>query len=170
MRRHENLCIFIKIKTQYRNSKNKETKHTLLSAPALELNLVAVTTLLFLGSTAPTATSGVSTIATNLGGAVKIVARPYRIGNPPELRAGLPFPGEGLMGVVGVRSPETLNFNLFIPFVVVVGLMEEESPVGANEIRRCGIEFVERPSADIVIVLVLDDCDPATGGGGGGRV
>jgi hypothetical protein len=75
-------------------------------------------------------------------------------------------------GVVGVRGPETLNLNLllFIPFVVVVldVIMEDdkEIPVGANEIRRCGIEFVERPSADIV--LVLDNCDPATGGGGGG--
>ena len=49
---------------------------TLRSAPALELNLVAVTTRLFLGSTAPTATSGVSTTDTTLGGAVKIAARP----------------------------------------------------------------------------------------------
>ena len=71
------------------------------------------------------------------------------------------------MGVVGVRSPETLNLNLlFIPFVVVVfDVMEEDIPVGASEIRRCGIEFVERPSAELV--LVLDNCDPATGGGGG---
>ena len=68
------------------------------------------------------------------------------------------------MGVIGVRSPETLNYNLFIPFVVVVlDVMEEETPIGANEIRRCGVEFVDRPSADIV--LVLDNCDPATGGG-----
>jgi hypothetical protein len=168
MRRHENLYKKSHKQAQTPNSK----KHTLLSAPALELNLVAVTTLLFLGSTAPTATSGVSTIATNLGGAVKIVARPYRIGNPPEVRAGVLlvlFPDEGLMGVVGVRSPETLNLNLFIPLVVVVldDIMEEEVPVGANEIRRCGVEFVERPSADIVLVLVLDNCDPATEGGGG---
>lgn len=53
---------------------------TLRSAPALELNLVAVTTLLFCGSTAPTATSGVSTTATSLGGAVSMAARPYRTG------------------------------------------------------------------------------------------
>ena len=72
------------------------------------------------------------------------------------------------MGVIGVRSPETLNL-LSISFVVVVVLIMEENkdeiPVGANEIRRCGIEFVERPSA----VLVLDNGDPpATLGGGGG--
>lgn len=52
---------------------------TLRSAPALELNRVAVTTLLFLGSTAPTATSGVSIIATILGGAVRIAACPNRV-------------------------------------------------------------------------------------------
>lgn len=71
------------------------------------------------------------------------------------------------MGVLGVRSPETLNLNLFIPFVVVVldVIMEEDKLVGANDIRRCGVEIIERLSADIV--LVLDDCDPATGGGGG---
>lgn len=50
------------------------------SAPARVLNLVAVTTLRFKGSTAPTATSGVSTIATSFGGAVRIAALPYRIG------------------------------------------------------------------------------------------
>ena len=74
------------------------------------------------------------------------------------------------MGVVGDRSPETFNLNLlFIPFVVLI--MEEykeEIPVGANEIQCCGIKFVERPSADIVIILVLDNCDPPAAGGGGG--
>ena len=108
-----------------------------------------------------------------MGGTVKIVTRPYRIVNPPKARAGV-LPGEGLMGVVRDRSPETFNLNLlFIPFVVVVVLIMEEYkdeiPVGANEIQRCGIEFIERPSADIVIILVLNNCDPpATGGGGGG--
>jgi hypothetical protein len=78
----------------------KRKKLTLRSAPALELNLVAVTTLLFLGSTAPTATSGVSTTATIFGGAVNIAARPNRTGNngPPGL-------GEGLIKPVGVRGP-----------------------------------------------------------------
>jgi hypothetical protein len=48
---------------------------TLRSAPARELNLVAVTTRRFLGSTAPTATSGVSMTAINRGGAVSMAAR-----------------------------------------------------------------------------------------------
>lgn len=41
---------------------------TLRSAPALELNRVAVVTRLFNGSTAPTATSGVSITASSFGG------------------------------------------------------------------------------------------------------
>jgi hypothetical protein len=140
MCRHEKL---ITIKKKINHPETKQ--HTLLSAPALELNLVAVTTLLFLGSTAPTATSGVSTIAINLGGAVKIVARPYRIGNPPEVGAEvILLLGDGLRGVVGVRNPETLNFNLFIPFVVVVVVVvEEEMHLDVNEIRRCTVELVE---------------------------
>ena len=73
---------------------------TLRSAPALELNLVAVTTLLFLGSTAPTATSGVTTTATSFGGAVKIAARPNLIANPSAPTAplgdnGVPERGTG---------------------------------------------------------------------------
>jgi hypothetical protein len=79
---------------------NRRRKLTRRSAPALELNLVAVTTLLFLGSTAPTATSGVSTTATIFGGAVKIAARPNRTGN-----SGPPGLGEGLAMLVGVRGP-----------------------------------------------------------------
>jgi len=79
------------------------------------------------------------------------------MGNPPGGAGVILFLGEGFMGVVGVRGPETLNLDLLLfPAVVVV------EDVGANEIRRCGIEFVERPSADIV--SVLDTCD---GGGGG---
>ena len=60
---------------------NAAVSLTLRSAPALELNRVAVTTRLFLGSTAPTATSGVSTKAISVGGAVRMAARPYRTGN-----------------------------------------------------------------------------------------
>jgi hypothetical protein len=82
---------------------------TLRSAPALELNLVAVTTRLFLGSTAPTTTSGVSTTATNLGGAVRMAARPYLTAN-----VGVPGRGErdeGLGGIPvgGVREVDMLN-------------------------------------------------------------
>ena len=64
---------------------------------------MAVTTLRFLGSTAPTATSvGVVTMATSLGGAVRIAALPNRIGNPPFVEApidndnGVVPRGEGL--------------------------------------------------------------------------
>ena len=64
--------------------------------PALLLNLVAVTTLLFLGSTAPTATSGVSTTATSLGGAVSTVALPNSMGEPTR--------GDGLIGVIGLAG------------------------------------------------------------------
>lgn len=45
--------------------------HTLRSAPARVLNLVAVVTRLFRGSTAPTATSGVSITARIFGGRIK---------------------------------------------------------------------------------------------------
>lgn len=79
-------CVDIKIyPTKLRKivrRKKRLCQLTLRSVPALELNLVAVNTLLFLGSTAPTATSGVSTSATSFGGAVKIAARPNLIGNP----------------------------------------------------------------------------------------
>ena len=115
--RHEDLQRNNSIDFSANKQKLKESEHTRLSAPALELNLVAVTTLLFLGSTAPTATSGVSTIATSFGGAVKIVARPNLKGNPaptlPLPGAGVPFLGEGLSGVVGVRGPPTLSLDLF---------------------------------------------------------
>lgn len=70
------------------------------SAPARELNLVAVTTRRFLGSTAPTATSGVSIIAISRGGAVSMAARPNRAAEPGEPRTGPP----GLFGVPGVRG------------------------------------------------------------------
>jgi hypothetical protein len=60
---------------------NKE-RHTRRSAPARELNRVAVTTRFFRGSTAPIDTSGVSTIATSFGGAVRIAARPKCAANP----------------------------------------------------------------------------------------
>jgi hypothetical protein len=65
-----------------RSSHIRGIKHTLRSAPALELNLVAVTTLLSLASTATTATSDVSTSATSSGGAVKVPAWPNLIAIP----------------------------------------------------------------------------------------
>ena len=56
-------------------AKNRLAIHllTFLSAPALELNRVAVTTLRFRGSMTPTATSGVSITETILGGAAMFI-------------------------------------------------------------------------------------------------
>lgn len=78
---------------------------TRLSAPARELNRVAVTTRRLSGSTAPTATSGVTTMLTSFGGAVKIVARPKRTGNDtgvePRGDAGIPgVLARGLKGLI----------------------------------------------------------------------
>jgi hypothetical protein len=121
----------------------KVVKETLTrrSAPARELNLVAVTTRRFLGSTAPTATSGVSTTATNFGGAVRIAARPNRIAKGE--RPGVPVPQDGLIGVVGVRGPATLNRPLLIELAFEVDL--------AKESRRCEADAaeVERESAEL---------------------
>jgi hypothetical protein len=58
-----------------------------------------VTTRRFLGSTAPTATSGVSIIAISRGGAVSMAARPKRAARPGE-----PPRPPGLIGVPGVRG------------------------------------------------------------------
>src|SRR6266550_3229269 len=63
---------------------------TLRSTSTLELNLVAVTTLRSLGSTAPTATPGVSTSS---GGAIKIAAWLNSTKNP---FASLSVEGRGL--------------------------------------------------------------------------
>ena len=82
-----------------------EYTHTVRVAPARVLNRVAVTTRLFLGSTAPTATSGVSTTATSFGGAVRTAARPNRTANGdwPSEETGVPVRGEPVMetGVMG---------------------------------------------------------------------
>lgn len=80
---------------------------TLRSAPARELNLVAVTTRRFLGSTAPTATSGVSTTATSFGGAVRMAAWPKRTA---KMGAGVPIRERGVRGLVGVTGSEGRPF------------------------------------------------------------
>jgi hypothetical protein len=49
--------------------------------------------------------SGVSTIT--FGGAVRIAARPYRMGNGDDI--GIPILGDGLMGVMGVRGMVVLK-------------------------------------------------------------
>ena len=81
--------------------KIKKPLLTLRSAPARELNLVAVTTRLLRASTAPTATSGVSTTATSRGAAVKIAARPNNI--VPALT--------GVPGVRGLTPPRADPFK-----------------------------------------------------------
>lgn len=95
------------------------TSLTARFAPALELNLVAVTTLLFRGSTDPTAISGVSTTATNFGGAVKTAALPNLTGNADGTEdTGVPMRGEGLTGVVGAVGKAVLRERrLFSPFI-----------------------------------------------------
>ena len=79
---------------------------TVLVAPARVLKRVAVTTRRFLGSTAPTATSGVSTTATSLGGAVRTAARPNRTakGDCPVAEMGVPTRGEPIIDT-GVMGP-----------------------------------------------------------------
>jgi hypothetical protein len=98
---------------------NHHVNLTLRSAPALELNLVAVTTRLFLGSTAPTATSGVSTTAISLGGAVRIAAQPKRTAKGDNML------DEALMGVVGVRGPLTLKRPFPIKLTLEVDRVRE---------------------------------------------
>ena len=104
---------------------------TVLSAPARVLKRVAVMTRFFLGSTAPTATSGVSTTATSLGGAVKTAARPKRTakGDCPVADMGVPTRGEpiidtGVMGPLEMLS-ESRAFALTLPGKPV-GLFEAE--------------------------------------------
>ncbi len=115
MRRYENL-------TRHQHQQRIVLQHDtyLRSAPALELNLAAVTTLHSLGLTAPTATSSVSTTATSLGGAVKIAARPNSTESPfaPPSRNGLcpqtTIPNSMLTTCPQLRSKQTHNL-LFSP-------------------------------------------------------
>jgi hypothetical protein len=107
---------------------------TLRSAPARELNRVAVTTLLFLGSTAPTATSGVSTSPTSLGAAVNIAARPNSI--PPPALAD-----PGLTGVPGGRGLVPVLERPVLPWATEVDgererVERERERVGARVSRR----------------------------------
>jgi len=121
---------------------------TLRSAPALELKRVAVTTRRFNGSTAPTATSGVSTIAINLGGAVRMAACPNLTAN-----VGVPFLGEALIPVLLL----TLVFKLMRP------LRENEGGGGvliewARELLLPGVEMdeVEKPIDEPVRLRVAE--------------
>lgn len=88
------------------------------------LNLVAVTTLRFLGSTAPTATSGVSTTAINFGGAVNTAALPNLTENPdPKPDTGVPVLGDGLTDALLVLRPEEAGGVI----IIIPGPMFSES-------------------------------------------
>ena len=157
--------------------KKKGATLTRRSAPALELNLVAVTTLRFLGSTAPTATSGVSTTATNLGGAVKIAARPNSTENPfaplgvevveaARLPAGVPDRvSVGLWANDALprdARPPTLVFRLNRPLALPATLppATDAPPVGG--IRA--IEWRGRPVARLRLAERSGDWEMALGG------
>jgi len=171
MRRNENLIHVVSpmsIITQ---------THTLRSAPALELNLVAVTTLRFLGSTAPTATSGVSTTATSLGGAVKIAARPNNTENPlaapfnvevveaAKLPAGVPDRVNVGLWVnapppIDARPPPPypkLVLRLNRPFVLPATLPPDTDGARAMEWRG-------RPVPRLRLAERRGDCEMALGG------
>ncbi len=115
---------------------------TLRSAPDLELNRVAVTTLRFLGSTAPTAISGVSTIPTIFGGAVNTAARPNSIlcGFAIEAESGVAERSAvGLRrGVVGVRGG---TLRLSLPLDILGVLPFAPSVDVFSEMRRGGVEI-----------------------------
>lgn len=111
-----------------------------------------MTTLRFLGSTAPTAISGVSTIPTIFGGAVNTAARPNSIacGLAIEERGVADRSAVGLKsGVVGVRGG-TLRLSLPLEILGVLPL----APIVEvfSEMRRGGVEIddVDRASEGTV--------------------
>jgi len=127
----------------------------LRSAPALELNLVAVTTLLFLGSTAPTATSGVSTSATNFGGAVNIAARPNRIANPSAPTAPLLIGESGVPArSEGEGSPESGDARECRPRGAAVAVLTDILRVDCL-LGGVDIDDVDRASEEIVRVRAV---------------
>jgi hypothetical protein len=96
-----------------------------------------VTTLLFLGSTAPTATSGVSTIATIFGGAVNIAACPNliaNVGGPPGAIEAREVERLILVDKLN-RGAATLD-KLDLPFLIPVDEAAEAGVAVAKEIRR----------------------------------
>lgn len=123
------------------------SRRTVLLAPARVLKRVAVTTRLFLGSTAPTAISVVSTTATSFGGAVRTAARPNLTANAdPE--TGVPVLGDGLAGVIGVCGEVTPTLSDNLPFRLrpEVEVPRGDRTLPATESLRCGVasEEVER--------------------------
>lgn len=133
-----------------RSKYNGLEKGTLRSAPALELNLVEVMIRLFRGSIAPIDTSGVSSIATNLGGAVKIAALPYLTG---KTELGVPTRGDMGPGVVGVRGLLMLNRSL-----APIEDLEPETEV-TREGRLGGVptDEVERARIEVVRLRKTDE-------------
>ena len=123
---------------------------TVLLAPARVLKRVAVTTRRFLGSTAPTAMSGVSTTATSFGGAVRTAARPNRIAKPRPgpVDTGVPVLGDGLTGVIGVcgEARPMLSDSLPLRLTPDVEPPSGDFALPARESLRCGVasEEVER--------------------------
>ena len=109
-----------------------------------------MTTRLFLGSTAPTAISGVSTTATSFGGAVRTAARPNRTAkpDPAAVDTGVPILGDGLTGVIGVcgEVAPILSDNLPLRLTPDVELPSGDFTLPARESLRCGVarEEVDR--------------------------
>lgn len=120
-------------------------------APLRVLNRVAVTTRRFCGSTAPTATSGVSTTPTSFGGAVSTAARPKN--------SGVPGPGDGLTGVMGVVG--LARFSDSRPFAPLVEAPAELYEF-AIELRRPGVAY------DVDRVSEARDMDDTVRGAGAG--
>lgn len=121
------------------------------------LNLVAVTTLRFLGSTAPTATSGVSTTATNFGGAVNTAALPYLTEN------GEPGRGVSVLdmgdGLTDEPNPELKLVLMPAPILSERRLLAADVPNGLrmagdaaaeSVLRREVTEDVERERVSVI--------------------
>ncbi|KAJ8581773.1 hypothetical protein M405DRAFT_846826 [Rhizopogon salebrosus TDB-379] len=115
-------------------------------SPSRELNSVAVTTLLFLGSTAPgpTTTSGVSTNATSFGGAVKIAVRSNLIENPSASAAHI-IGDSGCARGAGAR----------------VRVWVGENGDALLRLDESGVTGVPRDRVDICPGRTRDETDPA---------
>lgn len=121
---------------------------TVLLAPARVLKRVAIPTCRFLGSTAPTASSGVFTTATNFGGVVRTAARPNQITKKPRpgpVDTGMLVLGDRLMGIIGEERP-MLSDSLPFRLTPDVELPNDDFAPPAGEILRRGVasEDVER--------------------------
>lgn len=98
---------------------------------------MAVITLRLPGSTAPTATSGVSTTAISLGGAVSTAARPQWIWNGDT---GVPLRGDGLTGVIGVCGSPRFESRGMLPFTLVDALRDIFRGVLSDDVERANVD------------------------------